>query len=236
VLITHLGEVLKSHAADIISLQDVQIMLDHVRQHSPAIVEELTPKLMTLTEIHRVLANLLRERVPIRDLPRILTALASRSATKDPEELTELVRQSLSRAITSQHADESRTLWVCVLDPALEADLVDRARTGAVGADAEWVERLTRALKRQLEKLVAMGHTPVVLCSPRARPLARALLERAAPTTAVLSHAEIAPEAKLKSVGLVTIDPLTDAGDQAPQVPSKPEVPDKPERSGGVTT
>jgi len=252
VLLTHLGEALKSHAAEILSLQDVRQMLDHLKQQSPAIVEELMPKLMSVSEIHRVLANLLRERVPIRDLPRICTALAAHAAAvKDSDELTELIRQALARTITSLHCDDTQTLWVAALDPALEAELLARAqptpdvaRSGSPAAMAaprpegrdggpvglataglathhglggslppapssttpDFVDRLTRATKRQMERLISLGHPPVILCSPRARPLVRAVLERRAASAAVLSHAEIAPEAKLKSVGLITLE------------------------------
>jgi flagellar biosynthesis protein FlhA len=211
VLLTHLEEMFRRHAAEILGPQDVRVMLDHLHERSPALVEEVVPKVMSLSEMHRVLANLLRERVPIRDLPRILTVLGSHAATiKDSEELTELVRQALARTITAQYLEDQQTLWVCALDPAAEADLVGRAQGGepSVGVElqAEWVERLTRATKRQLERMSALGHRPVLLCSPRARPLMRAVLERRAPSAAVLSHAEVAPEAKVRSVGLISVE------------------------------
>jgi flagellar biosynthesis protein FlhA len=211
VLLTHLGEVLKAHAAEILSLQDVRQMLDHLRQQAPAIVEELSPKLMSVSEIHRVLGNLLRERVPIRDLPRICTALASQAATtKDADELTELVRQTVARTITALYCDDSQTLWVCALDPAVESELMARAQPVALNAAGpsipDFIDRLTRTVKRQMERLNALGHPQVILSSPRARPLLRAALERRAPSVAVLSHAEIAPEAKIKSVGLITLE------------------------------
>lgn len=212
VLLTHLGEVIKQHAAEILSLQDVRTMLDHLRQQAPAIVEEVTrPGGMTVTEVHRILTNLLRERVAIRDLPRILTTLAAHSPTvKDAEALTELVRHSLARTITAQHCDDSGTLWICALDPALEGQIVGQAQPAGqdlgVPPTADLVERVTRAVRRQAERMVALGHSPVILCSQRARPLLRAMLERTAPSVAVLSHAELAPEARVKSVGLVTLE------------------------------
>jgi flagellar biosynthesis protein FlhA len=217
VLLTHLGEVLKAHAAEILSLQDVRQMLDRLKQQAPAIVDELTPKALSVSEIHRVLGNLLRERVPIRDLPRICTALAAHAAaTKDTEELTELVRQSLARAITALHWDDAQTIWVSALDPAAETELVAWAQPQAAGGAAgpaapapDVMDRLARAVKRQMERMNSLGHPQVILCSPRARPLLRAVLERRAPSVAVLSHAEIAPEAKLKSVGLITLEERT---------------------------
>ncbi len=214
VIITHLGEVLKSHAAEILTLQDVRTMLDHLRQREPALVEEVTPKLLSLSDLHRVLSNLLRERVPITDLSRILTALAGRAGTvKDPDELTEIARQSLARSITAQYWDDDQTLWVCAMDPAAEAELVARAR-GEIGEDPAWPEKLMRSARRQLEKLMAMGHPPVLLCSPAARPLLRALLGGGNLAAAVvLSHAETAPEATIKSVGLVSVE---DASPPAP--------------------
>ncbi len=211
VLLTHLGEILKTHAAEILSLQDVRQMLDHLKQQAPAIVEELTPKLLSVSEIHRVLGSLLRERVPIRDLPRICTALASHAAaTKDTEELTELARQSLARAITALHWDDAQTIWVSALDPAAESELVAWAWPLVADASAspapDIMDRLVRAVKRQMERMNSLGHPQVILCSPRARPLLRAVLDRRAPSVAVLSHSEIAPEAKIKSVGLITLE------------------------------
>jgi flagellar biosynthesis protein FlhA len=207
VLLTHLEEVVKRHAADLLSLQDVRTMLDHLRQQAPALVEELVPKTITISELHRVLASLLKERVPIRDLPRILTTLAAHaSAIREAESLTELARQALARTITAQHTEDDGTLWVCGLDPAAEAQLLARARGQDDGLDPDWTDKLVRGLKRGMERLLARGHAPVLLCSPSVRPLVRALIERRAPTLTVLSHAEIAPEAKVRSVGLAGVD------------------------------
>jgi len=236
VVLTHLEETLKRHAAEILTLQDVRTMLDHLREQAPALVEELVPKVVSVSEVHQVLTSLLRERVPIRDLGRVLTSLAAHAPrTRDTEELTELTRRALARVITSQYAEEDQTLWVSALDPAVEAELVGRARAEMdlprqealpsegrlpgearlpgedrlpeprAGMEAGWTERLVRAVKRQMERLAALGHAPVLLCGPAARPLMRALLERGAPGVAVLSHAEIAPEARVRSVGLVQV-------------------------------
>jgi len=207
VLLTHLEELLKGHAGDILSLQDVRTMLDHLREQAPTLVEELVPKLLSISQVHTILANLLRERVPIRDLPRILTGLAVHApVVKDSEALTEMARQALARTITAQHWDENQTLHVCALDPAVEGELLARAQGEERGLDPEWTERLVRAIGRDMERLAALGHAPIVLCGPGARRLVRTLLERRAPTVAVLSHSEIAAEARVKSVGLVSLD------------------------------
>jgi len=205
VLLTHLEETLKSHASEILSLQDVHTMLDHLRRHSPALVEEIVPKLLSVSDLHRVLAGLLRERVPVRDLPRLLTALATHApAAKDPDALTEVARQALARTITAQYQEDDGALWVCTLDPAAEADLLARARGEEAALSADWTEALLRSLTGLLDRLVALGHSPVVLCGPTARPLVRALLERRAPTAAVLSHHEIAPGVRVRSAGLAS--------------------------------
>ena len=207
VLLTHLEEALKSHAAEIISLQDVHTLLDHLRRHSPALVEEIVPKLLSVSDLHRVLAALLRERVPIRDLPRLLTALATHApAAKDPDALAEVARQALGRTITAQYQEDDGSLWVCTLDPAAEADLIARARGEEAAFSPDWTERLLRSLTVLLDRLVALGHSPVVLCGPTARPLVRTLLERRAPTVAVLSHNEIAPGVRVRSAGLAGPD------------------------------
>jgi len=220
VLLTHLGEVLKTHAAEILTLQDVSRMLDHLRERAPAVVEEVVPKVMSLTEVHRVLAELLRERVPIRDLGRILTCLAANApSTKDPEILVERVRQALARTIAARYVEDDGTLWICALDPGADSELVSRATGAAASATAaasgaatdgpvqvEWMDALARAATRQFERMAALGHSPVVVCSPEARRLMSALLARRAPTAAVLSWAEIAGEARVKSVGVVSVD------------------------------
>ena len=203
VLLTHLEEVIKAHAAEILSLQDVRTMLDHLRQSSPALVEELVPKVLGVSELHRVLAGLLEERVPVRDLPRILTALAAHApAVKDTEALTEAVRQTLCRTITAQLTEDDGTLWICALDPMAESELLARARPDGGGLDASWTEHLMRGVMRQADRMMALGHGPVLLCGPAARPLVRALVERRAPSLAVISHSEIAPGTTVKSVGI----------------------------------
>jgi len=211
VLVTHLSEVFRKHASEILSRQDVQVLLDRVKVQSPALVDGVVPDQITLGEVHRVLRMLLRERVPIKDMPTILEALSDASAlTRDPVMLTEHVRSALARHITEQHREADGKLYVVVVDPRVERAILDRVRTteaGAVAApDPHFVQRLATEAGRMLEDSAALGREAVILCSPRVRPFLRSLLERPLPRSAVLSHNDIADDAQIEVVGTLRVD------------------------------
>jgi len=211
VLVTHLSETIRAHAPQLLSLQDVQDLLDNVRQSMPAVVDGVVPERISLSELQEVLRNLLRERVSIRDLGTILETLSRyASETHDIATLTELVRRALSYAISDQHAEEG-ILHVATLDPATEAELAEALRQGpradgqALSLDPATAQKLLEALGQAMEQLAQMGHQPILLCSAEVRrPLAR-LTERSLPNLTVLSYNEVAPTIQVEAHAMVSL-------------------------------
>jgi flagellar biosynthesis protein FlhA len=215
VLVTHLGEIVRRHAPEVLTRQDVQTLVDTVKQHSPAVVDELIPQALTLGQVQKVLQILLKERVSIRDLTTVLEALADAAAlTRDPEPLAEFVRQRLARSLTKQHAETGAhgvgggCLYCFTLHPTVEQALVDNLRRTDAGVqlalDTTTQQKLIEAIRREAERLVAAGHQPLVLCAPRVRPAFRQLAERAVPTLVALSYAEVTPGVAVEALGMVT--------------------------------
>lgn len=212
VLVTHLSELVRRHAPEILTRQDVRVLLDAVKQHSPAVVEELIPQQLTLGQVQKVLQLLLAERVSVRDLVTILEALADASgSTSEPELLTEFVRQRLARSLTRQYVGSNGCLYCLTLDPTVEQLIADQFRRTEAGAQLALEPitqtRLLEAIRRQAERMVAAGHQPLLLCAPRIRPALRQLAERAVPTLGVLSYAEVTRGVAVESLGMVTLPP-----------------------------
>lgn len=205
---THLSQVIKQHAHELIGRQEVQGLLDELAKTYPKLVEELVPNLLPLGAVVRVLANLLREGVPIRDLRSILEAVADQAAaTKDPDILAEAARQAVGRTIARLHALPDGTLAVIHLDPRLDRKLADQfsgAQAGAV-LDAGFSQRLASLLKQAAERASAQGYRPVFLCSPAARRHIRRLIERTLPGAVALSVAELDAAVKIKAIETVRI-------------------------------
>jgi len=211
VLITHLGELIRRHADEILGRQDVQALLDHLRASAPAVVEELVPKLLSISELHRVLQGLLRERVSVRDLGRILALLADYApASRDIDQLTEYVRRGLGRSVTAGHLGAEGTLEVFTLDPGLEELLVSSVRPTTQGPrpvpEPELGRKLLGEIGDAAEQMSKAGYAPVLLCSPQARRVVRQFVERALPELAVLSHAEVAPGTPVRSHQVVSLE------------------------------
>ena len=205
VIATHLTEVVKKHAYEIINRQDVQNLLDNIKKTNGAVVGELTP-LLALGEIHRVLSNLLREGVSIRDLNTILETLAdSARLTKDTAFLTEYVRQALGRQITSNLLDADQKLYVLTFEPELEQSLKEslpkNEQGGHLNLDPLRAQRIIDRLRAGVEKVMQGGHQPVVLCSPVLRFYFKRLSEKILPNLAVLSYNELQPEIHVESLG-----------------------------------
>ncbi len=211
VLITHLTEVIRSHAFELIGRQEVKEMVEMVRESRPAVVEELIPDLMGIGEVQKILQNLLRENIPLQDLPTILETLADyAAATKDPDVLTEYVRQSLARTITGQHIEAGKKLQVITLDPSLEKRVADSLQQTVHGTfpvlEPEASQRILQAAANLVERLRGKGISPVMLTSPRIRMPFRRLLERYLPDLPVLSLSEILPQIEVESVGVLKED------------------------------
>jgi flagellar biosynthesis protein FlhA len=208
VLATHLTEVIRQHAHELLGRQETQALLDAYKQRSPVVVEELVPGLMTLGEVQRVLQNLLREGVSIRDLGTVLETLANLArSTKDLDVLTEQVRQAMGRMLSRMAAAEDRVLRVITLDPYLEEQImasVQRSESGTTLAmDPGRVRRMLASLAAETQKLADRGLSPVVLCSPLVRLYFKRLTERIARKLVVLSYNELDPDIEVEAVGAV---------------------------------
>ncbi|MDX1969172.1 MAG: flagellar biosynthesis protein FlhA, partial [Planctomycetaceae bacterium] len=213
VIVTHLTEVVKSHTDELLNRQQVHQLLDHLKQTSPKVVEELIPELLKPAQLHQILGNLLRERVPIRDLETILETLGEYAdRTKDLGILTEYARHSLSRAICQQYRDSQRVLHVVTLEPALEDVLAqgfDFSERGLIIKLSPQVsEAVTNELSKQLQKLVKAGKPPVVLCSPQIRAGLRQITHAQLPKLAVLSLNEITRDTAVEPHGSVPLNIL----------------------------
>jgi len=210
VVATHLSEIIKSNAADLLTREQVSQLLDNLRQAAPAVVDEVVPDIMRPGEVHRVLQSLLRERVSIRDLEIILETLSNYATkTKDVDVLTEYVRNAVSRSISQQYQEPDGKLYVITIDPALE-DIISRSverteRGTFVKLAPDLVGRIVRAISKEAERLLASGHQPILLCSPNVRAYVRRLTESAMPHLAVLSYNEVARGVQVESLGMVVL-------------------------------
>lgn len=209
VLVTHVTEIIKSHAAEIIGRQEVQTLVDSVKASNPAVVEELIPNLVSLGDIQKVLSNLLRERISIRNMVTILETLADYAPiTKDTELLSEYVRHALSRQISRQYVYND-VLPCLSVDPQLENKInsaVQRTEHGSyVALDPQTMQSIVTALTNELPKLTGLGYQPVVLTSPQTRLHFRKITERVAPSLVVLSYAELDPKIEVQALGMVKI-------------------------------
>ncbi len=209
VLATHLTEVIKQHAAEILGRQETQNLIDNLKKTNPSLVEEVVPDLLSVGEIQKILENLLVERVSIRDMATILEVLADYGrATKDTEILTEYVRHAMARQITQMYV-QNGVLPCVTLDTALEnriAGAVQRTDHGSyVSLDPDSMQQIVSTLNTELEKLTNMGYQPIVLTSPAVRLYFRKLVERSVPGLIVLSQAEIDQNVEIQILGVVKV-------------------------------
>jgi flagellar biosynthesis protein FlhA len=211
VLSTHLTEIIRSHAADLLNRQMVQDMLNQLKQRSAAAVEGVIPELLNLSDLQNVLRNLLRERIPIRDLSGILEVLASHAPlTRDPNILAEAIRQTMANTISSQYRDERSVLHVFTLSPQLESAL----RSSLVAAengpgfqiDAILAQRILARLGEQMEVLANSGNFPILLCPRELRLAIRRLVEQSLPNLVVMAFSEVSQGTKVKAHGIVNLE------------------------------
>lgn len=207
VLITHLTEFIKSHAYELLGRQETKELVETVKETNPAVVEELVPEVMTYGQVQKVLQNLLREQVPIRDMTTILEVLADNAPlTSDSDYLTEAVRQALFRTISGLYSDKGALKVITVEAPVEELIHASLQKTGS-GAypaiEAVKAENLLHQLRELADKAVETGQQPVVLCSSRIRLPFRRFIERFLPGIAVLSFNELTPELQIETLGAV---------------------------------
>jgi flagellar biosynthesis protein FlhA len=211
VLCTHLTEIVRAHASDLLSRQLVQEMLNQLRQKAPASVDGVVPDLLNLGEIQSVLRNLLRERVPIRDLSGILEVIANNAPiARDPHILAEAVRQNMAHTISSQYKDETGTLHVFTLAPQLEvtlrSSLVSSEGSPGFQIDAALAQRILIRTGEQMEALAQLGHFPILICPRELRLAFRRLVEQSLPNLIVMAFSEVGQGTKVKAHGMVNLD------------------------------
>ncbi|MBX3177408.1 MAG: flagellar biosynthesis protein FlhA [Candidatus Hydrogenedentes bacterium] len=210
VVATHLTELLMSHADELLTREDVQALVNHAKESAPTVVEELLPKLLSMGELQKVLHNLLRERVSVRNLEVVLEVLCDYAPrTRDTEVLTEYVRHALAREICAGYADEDGVLRVVTLSPALEQEILEAVNTSQTGdyvpVPPERADAISNACAGALQPLIASGLDPVVLTSAPVRRYFRRVVERRIPKVVVLSYNEIDPAVALESAGQVSV-------------------------------
>ncbi len=210
IIATHLTELIRHHADELLGRQEVQNLLDNLARTHPKVVEELTPALLSLGAIQKVLQNLLREGVSIRDILTIVETLADYSpVTKDPDLLTEYVRQRLARSIVSDHIQEDGVLNVVTLEQDVEDVLVNSVKNTEHGSylsvDPKVASSIADSVSKETEKVMAKGFQPIVLCSPQIRRHFRRMVEQFAPSLIVLSHSELSNNIRFKSMGRIQL-------------------------------
>lgn len=210
VVATHITEILKRHAHELLGRQETKALLDHVRETAPAVVEDVIPNTLSIGQVQRVLANLLQERVSIRDLVTILETLADAGkVNKDPDFLTESVRQALSRQICHQFRVPGQPLSVLTFSPTVEERLqaaLTQHETGAfIGLEPTVAGQIYRRLKEEANKLSSAGKTPILLTHPVLRLPIRRWLMRYLPELVVLSYNELDPAVEIESGGVVNL-------------------------------
>ncbi|WP_035297331.1 flagellar biosynthesis protein FlhA [Brevibacillus thermoruber] len=210
VVATHLTEVIKRHAHELLGRQETRALIDNVRETAPVLVDELIPGTLSIGDVQKVLQKLLREKVSIRNLPVILEALADHAVyTKDPDVLTEYVRQALSRQITLQYTEPGQPLRVITAGPGLEKAISERIEQSEQGTylamDPETSQRIYQSVSAEVSKMVNAGQQPIILASPAIRMYLRQLMERMMPDVPVLSYSELEPHVEVQSVGMVNL-------------------------------
>jgi flagellar biosynthesis protein FlhA len=209
VFITHLSEALKQQAAMLLTRSETDRLLQRVREQQPGLVEDLIPVILSISDVQKVLQNLLREKVSIRNLEGILETLADAGrASKDPAQLTELVRQRLGAAICQSLLGGTPALQVLTLDPTIEQSLMQSMRSAdatTLVVEPKLAEQLLSRLAGQAERMMKNNLLPVLLCSPDLRRHLRLLSERVIPHMRILSIAEIPNTVSLKSYGTISL-------------------------------
>ena len=211
VLATHLTEVIKSHAFEILTRQDTQAHVDRIKENSPTVVEELIPDNLTVGGVQKVLQNLLKERIPVRDVQTILECLSDYAGvTKEPDVLTEYVRGSLGRTICQLFQNDEGSIPVLTVSPELEQLIADAMQSTAGGIKVvlppETLSQLSETMSGSIDAMVSNGQTPVVLTSPNVRLAFRRVTETTFPSLTVLSYNEIVPGVDIYSVGTISLE------------------------------
>ncbi|WP_019638062.1 flagellar biosynthesis protein FlhA [Paenibacillus fonticola] len=210
VVATHLTEMIKKHAHELLGRQETKTLVDNLRDNYAVLVDELIPSVLSIGDVQKVLAKLLREKISIRDMVTIFETLADYGTyTKDPDVLTEYVRQALSRQITQQYTQQGETMRVITVGPSLEkkiAESVQQTEQGSyLALDPASTQSVYQKLTEQINRLVQTGQQPIVLTSPTIRMYLRQVVERTMQDIPVLSYSELEPNVEIQSVGVVNL-------------------------------
>src|SRR3954454_632873 len=208
VVVTHLTETIRSHADELLTRQETKNLLDQLKQHNAAVVEEVVPDVLSLGEIQRVLQSRPHEGVSIRDLGAIVEAVGDKARiTRDPSMLSEYARQALGRSITVPHVGPAQRLRAVALDPSIEQEvseaIIQTPDGEYLALDPERATSLLGALQDHAEGTLAAGSRPILVCSARVRRPLRRLVEQALPHLPVCSYNEIAPGIRVETIGVV---------------------------------
>jgi flagellar biosynthesis protein FlhA len=211
VVSTHITEIIKTNAYDLLGRQETKQLIDHLKESYPILVEEVTPNPLAVGEVQKVLAKLLKENVSIRNLPIIFETLADfGKVTSDMDLLTEYVRQALARQITNQYSQSNDSLKVVTLSGKVEKAIADGVQQTEHGnylaVDPTISQRILESIATQVEQLSLMEQTPIVLCSPAVRMYVRQLTERYFPQIPILSYNELEANVEVQSVGVVNVE------------------------------
>jgi flagellar biosynthesis protein FlhA len=211
IMTTHLTEIIRKHASELLGRQDVQSLLDNLAARYPKVVEELVPNLLSLGGVQKVLQNLLHENVSIKDLLTVVETLADYAPmTKDPELLTEYVRHKLSRSIMAPHLNEAGELHLITLGPDVEELLMKGLQKTDHGAylalNPRTSEPIIRSVQKLAEKALINNIQPIVMTSPGIRRHFRKLIESYVPSVMVMSQSELLNDIRFKSIGEVSLN------------------------------
>ena len=209
IIATHLTEVIRQHIAELLTRQDVQNLVNNLKETNPSLVDELIPKLLGLGEVQKVLQNLLKEGISIRDLLTIFETLADYApSTRDTDILTEYVRQSLKRAISNKFFPPNETTSVVTLDPKIEQEIMASVKQTENGAyltlDPERTKAIIKSVETEIAKLENLGKNPIIITSPIVRMYFKRLTEDYVKDLIVVSYNEVENNVELQSVGMVT--------------------------------
>ncbi len=210
VMVTHLTETIKSHSYELLGRQEVQMIVENTKEKYSAVVEELIPDLMTIGELQKVLQNLLKEKVPIKDMVTIMESLADNSRlTKDLELLTEYVRFSLARTICNQIINEDRSITVVTLSPQIEEIIAANTQKSIQGSfpavDPDTTTKIFNCIRDTIDRVYFYNNQPVILVSPNIRPVFRKLIEMVFPHIMIISLNEIPNDVEIRTEGVVSL-------------------------------
>ncbi len=210
IIATHLTEVVRVHIDELLTRQDVQNLINNIKDSNQTLIDELVPKLLSVGEIQKVLQNLLREGISIRDLLTIFETLADHATvTRDTDVLTEYARQSLKRAISNKFFSPNESTTVITLDPKIEQDIMAAVKQTEQGAyltlDPEESKHIIKSTEEEVDKLEKMGKSPIIITSPIVRMYYKRLIQDYFKDLVVVSYNEIESNIELQSVGMVSI-------------------------------